>query len=329
MRFTTSLSALVALGLAAVVGCGDHASVEVSPRVVAVSVTAGDSFSCAGYADRQVHCWGSGEAPMASAPAKNVDRLAGDLDLICAGGVESGPECWSLQTSVDRLSEWLVPVRIRGAVTSADWTASGDFLCVADRVGRRACGSVHDGEVALSVRDRAGALPRRAIDGGCAIVSTGVMCADELMLRDPDLKQISASFPGGCGLRDDGRVRCWGDRVLQGVEADPAARFAQISVGGSSACGIALSDEILCWGMNTFGVLGNGEYGDGPNETARGVQPIRSDRRFSRVSVSENGHACGITIRGSVMCWGNNSSYQLGIGSKEQTTDVVSVIEWD
>lgn len=69
------------------------------------------------------------------------------------------------------------------------------------------------------------------------------------------------------------------------------------------------SGNVLCWGSNEFGQLGDGS-------TLNRSVPVRV-RGLSSVQAIAAGelHTCALTSSGDVQCWGNNDSGQLGDGS--------------
>lgn len=90
---------------------------------------------------------------------------------------------------------------------------------------------------------------------------------------------VNLIFTFTCGLGPDGAASCWGagaDGQLgaaptgqcSGVPCSPVPtpisgghRFEALALGGAFACGIAVDDEIYCWGRNDAGQLGRGAAG--------------------------------------------------------------------
>jgi alpha-tubulin suppressor-like RCC1 family protein len=97
---------------------------------------------------------------------------------------------------------------------------------------------------------------------------------------------------------------------------DVQMRFASVSAGGSSAsghtCGVTPENFVYCWGANDAGQLGDG------TTTDRWLPaPIAVAVDFTMDHVFAGGrHTCGRrTLDLYLMCWGNNSSGQLGDGT--------------
>jgi alpha-tubulin suppressor-like RCC1 family protein len=86
-----------------------------------------------------------------------------------------------------------------------------------------------------------------------------------------------------------------------------------VAVGFGFACGIDEAGGAMCWGKNAFGTLGNGT-------TTDSALPVQVTGLTSGVTAISAGavNACALLAGGSVVCWGNNGSGQLGNGT---TTD--------
>ena len=84
-----------------------------------------------------------------------------------------------------------------------------------------------------------------------------------------------------------------------------------VYVGPSLSCGLEASGEAWCWGH-----VGAEGYGNGALDTTRRDVPTRAavGHTFTRLALAR-ASACGIESSGSVLCWGQNESGQLGDGS--------------
>jgi len=172
----------------------------------------------------------------------------------------------------------------------------------------------------------------------------------------PDMRfsLISIGWFHGCAILLDGRAVCYGDRSLgRGLDLDPAEvggdhRFATLSVnpgGGvyydrSYVCGADRDGLAWCWGDNDKGQLGTTEAlptrtpdrnpnGGAPEPIPYAPLPVRvaGNGVFRHLSAG-NRHTCGLTVGGSVLCWGANETGQLGDGSTvDRPTPVAVAIE--
>jgi hypothetical protein len=79
---------------------------------------------------------------------------------------------------------------------------------------------------------------------------------------------VAASGFQTCALMDVGTVKCWGraaDQCWLGESCDTSvydiagiSNAESIAMGGDHACVITASGDLLCWGANSSGQLGNG-----------------------------------------------------------------------
>lgn len=81
---------------------------------------------------------------------------------------------------------------------------------------------------------------------------------------DRKVVAVSVGPHHGCGILDDGAVRCWGCResavsdtpLLPGDEGQctpPDGRFTQVSAGYGQTCGVRADGTVACWGSNASG----------------------------------------------------------------------------
>jgi alpha-tubulin suppressor-like RCC1 family protein len=90
------------------------------------------------------------------------------------------------------------------------------------------------------------------------------------------------------------------------VAVSGGRRFIALAAGGGHTCGLTSAGAAFCWGMNTWGQLGDGSTDDRPTPVAVGGAV-----RFSAL-VTGAGHTCGLTGPGVAYCWGNGAFGQLG-----------------
>ena len=88
-----------------------------------------------------------------------------------------------------------------------------------------------------------------------------------------------------------------------------APTFNQISAGNMHSCGVATAGLAYCWGVNSFG-----ELGDGTGATRNAPAPVAGGLHFVQVRAGTT-HSCGLTTEGKAYCWGQNDLGQLGDGT--------------
>ena len=142
--------------------------------------------------------------------------------------------------------------------------------------------------------------------------------------------RVSAGGAHSCALINDGTIRCWGDDgfgqlgnnatlpALTPVQVAGVAGAVDISGGEGHTCAVISNGTVWCWGLNDYGQLGNGTQ-------TTAFTPVRVSSIGTTlpkaVSVSAGGaHTCALLADGSVFCWGNNSSGQLGNGASFTNT---------
>ena len=153
-----------------------------------------------------------------------------------------------------------------------------------------------------------------------------------------DIVEVALGSSHSCALKGDGKVLCWGggtDGQLGNggtgnkdhpvyVKADSSAdllNIVQITAGGGYTCALNKSGEVLCWGSD-----GNGKLGNGSTVTANQSYPVFVHKSESssnhltdivQVQAGSN-HTCALSSAGKVYCWGSGQYGQLG--SSDATT---------
>jgi len=162
---------------------------------------------------------------------------------------------------------------------------------------------------------------------------------------------ISGGLEHACALTRDSRIFCWGKNQSQELgrttselcnsgipRIDPvfacgptpreincpagsSCRYKQLDAGLRHTCAVDLAGAIWCWGLNDRGQLGFtcSPGNTDPNCAATAVPRkliVPLPRGFTQPtfwSVSAGAaHTCAVSTVGSVFCWGDNSSTQLG-----------------
>lgn len=136
------------------------------------------------------------------------------------------------------------------------------------------------------------------------------------------LVSIAAGEAHTCVAQEAGGVACWG-RNVRGALGDGTTfdrlvpqtfgigpAIAKVVAGSDFTCALTQSGSVACWGRGDLGQLGNGGTRDSP--VAVEVQGLGSN--VQDIAAGE-AHACAVLGEGSVACWGDNASAQLGTGA--------------
>ena len=148
--------------------------------------------------------------------------------------------------------------------------------------------------------------------------------------------EIAAGWDHTCARLADGSAHCWGSNQfgeLGDGTTDPRgypapvrglAGAAQLAAGRGFACARLADGQVSCWGRNDVGQLGSGaitkpakprgpqaEEGPEPPPMRSPAMPAQAVSGVQTLSLGR-AHSCGLILGGSVVCWGDDSSGQLG-----------------
>ena len=252
--------------------------------------------------------------------------LAGALLAAC-GGESTGPEDLAPVASIE----------IEGA---ADTMVLGDMRTLR-AVARDSGGRVlADRPVSWSSSDPAvldvsagGSV--QAISGGVATItatSGTASASEEIVGRGLRYDRIYPGSEVSCGLTSTGEAWCWGavgvagtgngslDRTRSDIPLAAARGFTfeALAIGGDFMCGLRVAGDVVCWGENAEGQLGDG------TTVARGAPAVVPGGTSASSIVAGVRHACALAS-GKVRCWGANESGQLGDGSRSARSLPVEV----
>jgi alpha-tubulin suppressor-like RCC1 family protein len=322
MRGALPAAGLLLVGLAA---CGSP-----SHSTRGVEVAAGSRHACARMDDGTVRCWGAWNAGqrgqgvlLGAGPWKLVGRdslvprtlveqqqragqvvnldaveqLAAGSDHTCARRKSAAVWCWGanelgqLGAPQDKRASIPYPVRV-GALPAATQLAAGSH---------HTCARVADATVWCWGDDAAGQVGH---EGRAPAAVAGIA----------DAAAVHAAGDTSCAVLGNGTVRCWGDnragQIGDGTAGDPkraptavqGVRDAvQVAVAPSHVCALTKAGEVLCWGGNQAGQLGEQAGPAAPSHPQPVAQP-----RFARAVrlVVSTGVTCAALSDGKMWCAG-------------------------
>jgi alpha-tubulin suppressor-like RCC1 family protein len=95
--------------------------------------------------------------------------------------------------------------------------------------------------------------------------------------------------------------------------------FTDVSAGTDHTCGLA-TGNVLCWGYNHFGQLGDG------TSTDKTVPSFVSGEGTFAVLSAGAYHNCGLRPSGTPYCWGRNADGELGDGTTRDSSRPIPVL---
>lgn len=157
----------------------------------------------------------------------------------------------------------------------------------------------------------------------CTILLVGVFPAMGQIPLSGVVKAKAGPRTDSCALMNDGKLKCWGSHGRLGL--GNWAKFAAIDVntagvtasdvamGRNHTCLLTTVGGVKCWGQNDVGQLGN-NTNVGQDSQYGLTDVIGLTNNVSAIAAGDE-HTCALTTSGSVKCWGNNYSGQIGNGS--------------
>ncbi|MEI6447958.1 MAG: hypothetical protein WCO96_08795, partial [Actinomycetes bacterium] len=334
--------------------------VEIAGISGATAISVGDAHACALIDNGKVKCWGmndSGqigtnapagsfyvETPVEIAGISGATAIAAGYKYSCATLGSSGIACWgrnadpSAYNSSGRLGNGeydtnfksATPVMVKtsypfvelkGAFDSI-WVARQGTMCAIDSAqGTPWCWGDDASVVASQVNYIADPAP---VGVQQVYSSLGSVCFGITVPAGIELECMSANFGGSDPSRD---VL---DRDVLDVASYGLPYNTPIADLIDSTCAVVQGEggEVMCWGDNRFGQLGNGT-------TTRSYTPVRVDLGAQAVTTGGPqtisvgaGFACAIVLKDGkrgVKCWGDGSFGQLGNGGRTSSSTPVTV----
>jgi alpha-tubulin suppressor-like RCC1 family protein len=271
---------------------GEHPYGSETPELIAgvehaVAVGTSSAYlgkhSCALLEDGSVTCWGENErgelgagdtgehsTPVAVGGLGTVTQIAVGARHTCALVVGGGVKCWG-SNEMGQLGDGTresraTPVSVAGLTNAVQISAEGEDTCAALANGEVECwGSGFEGQFGTSVE--ASSVPVRIAgieDARAATATPNQMCAalrsgSVTCWRDGAWWEVGPFYTSG------------GTTAGNRLDLSSLAGVTGLSAGNGHACAIR-SGDVLCWGANENGELGNGTWSH--SSTPRAVQNL-------------------------------------------------------
>jgi alpha-tubulin suppressor-like RCC1 family protein len=290
--------------LVALSACGSSGSPRIpgcegQPRSRCVAeLSLGDRFGCALLRDGTPWCWGRNDE----------SQLGYDASELCPERLANG------QTRAVACHRF--PQQSAGVVDAIAISAGAAHVCTlgvagavrcwgSNTVGQLGNGAALPSVVAVTVTGLEGASAvRSGARHACAIVRGAVLC-------------WGANDRGQLGVADTGGLCAVGDQSIPCARAPVAVAgvegAVELAAGEAHTCARTERGEVLCWGSNVDGELGDGEPSTRPSHTPRAVRVGPLAITGVTTVVAGGRHTCALRDDGAALCWGVSAQGQLGV----------------
>ncbi len=263
------------------------------------SITVGPEEACATTAAGEIYCWGSNDDGVLGVGAHPPPPPAGE-------------------------SLGHRPVRVDSTEHFVSVTAGLSHVCALNDAGRAFCWG----------GDRLGQLGIASAPDDCGTPLMARQCARAPIPAATDWTFVSLHASGNrtCGLTAQRTFYCWGLLDLGEGGGSDVRPWREDVLGPYHRCAIDALGDAYCWGARLSGELGS----TGPFRTCAqdplGIQHdclteprlVEGGLHFASLSATED-HTCGVTTDGAALCWGYNTSGELGNGTTASAMTPVSV----
>ncbi len=272
------------------------------------SLSIGDSFLCALFADGFVRCLGS--------------NSRGQLGQPGFSGGESG-----MESSLVQLPQGLRALRIA--------STNSNTCAILDDGTIRCWG---DGSHGVNGNGSTSIVGDEASEMGEEMESISIAPNS----RPIHLYSSAAHY---CALFENGKIKCWGDNddgecgtegeafgdapgemeTLSYLSFSKSEAIVAIGLSNNNSCAAFSDGAIICWGFNELGQLGQGDTlsrGKLPASSVSAISPISfstSDSIFELSLAYQS--PCAHLSDGTIKCWGRGSLLGVGVSDPNHAGD--------
>jgi alpha-tubulin suppressor-like RCC1 family protein len=312
-------------------GDGTTTSPQSSPSKVSGSkewhnIYAGDKTICAIDDTSAAYCWGQGDAgqigdgnayagavttPVLVSGSYQWKKLSVGTSIVC--GLTDGTEkiyCWgngyygTLGNGTNTTSQ-RTPTSVSGTTKWKDVAAEQDHACGIDENNKMYCWGDNSSYQLGNGTTTATNTPT-AVSGATKWIS------------------VTTGYGFTCGIKETSRdAYCWGSNTSGLGTGGTSATTPTLVTGGLAwkaldaglyhVCGITTTDVAYCWGEGSYGQRGDG----GTTTVAKSPVAVSGGNTYVSIS-SGSRHTCAVKSAGGGVCWGNNTTGQVGDASTTQ-----------
>lgn len=291
---------------------------------VTAPLAVGGNHVCAITDKRKVICFGSNrrgqlgnamrsnaaQGPSEVFAIENANAVAAGYEHSCAVIADGKVKCWGSNsenqlgagTAFEAARFMVVPLIVEGLPPAVSVALGGSHSCALTAHGEVHCwGGNDDGQLGAGILQQSSPVPVR-------------------VSHLSGITQIAAGLSHTCALAGSGEVYCWGRGTYHTLGSArtsnasepvkvPISRIRALAAGSYHTCARDDSDTTFCWGSSEVGRLGHPLIAS----SSAGPQEVYGSQGFTALALGQN-HSCAIGNDGSVKCWGDGQSGQLGNG---------------